>query len=319
MLQPAHIDARENPAERKDPGRKAGAAQGARRRAIRFHDGNSIASVAATAAGPAASSGRVSASRSATVLRGAEARLVDGDLERLLERHHQLDAFERAQAERIDRGLGGHAFGRARTARALRRRIVAARPPAGFCRSLLAVSHDLSSRRFSFCVPSVRGSSPLGPDRGGADLLVIAELQVGAAHDLVDVGARFEHQHRVNALGGGTGGRCADDRGFTNAWLRVQRLLDVFRKDVEPFRRDDHLLLAAADAQLAGAVDLADIAGVEPAIPKRRAGLFRRVEIAARHVLAAHENLAVVGNPDFDAGDRLCRRRLWWRGTDDSA
>ncbi len=56
---------------------------------------------------------------------------------------------------------------------------------------------------------------------------------------------------------------------------------------------------------MAGAVEFADIAGVEPAIPKRTARLFRRIEVAARHVLAPDEDLAVVGNPDFDAGNRF--------------
>ena len=117
---------------------------------------------------------------------------------------------------------------------------------------------------------------------------MIAELQVSAAYDFVDVGARFEDQHRMHALGAGTGGRCTDDRGFTNTRLSVQRLLHVFRKDVETFWRDDHFFLAAPDTQLTGAVDLADISGVKPAIPKRDAGFFRRVEIAARDVFAAH-------------------------------
>ena len=56
-----------------------------------------------TAAASPASIGRVSASRSATVLAAANARFVDRDLERLFERHHQLDAFERAEAELVDR------------------------------------------------------------------------------------------------------------------------------------------------------------------------------------------------------------------------
>ena len=134
---------------------------------------------------------------------------------------------------------------------------------------------------------------------------MIAELQVGAAHDLVDVGARLEHQHRVHAFGRGAWARRADDGGFAHAGLSVERLLHVFRKDVQPFRRDDHLLLAAADAQLSCAVDLAHVAGVKPAVPECDARLFRRVEVPARDVLAAHEDLAIVGNLDLDAGDRL--------------
>ena len=95
--------------------------------------------------------------------RGAEARLVDGDLERLFERHHQLDAFERAQPERVDRRCRGSACVRARTAASTDAtrsrnlwRLPASAGPARRC------SHALSSRRFSLRVPSVRGSSRPG-------------------------------------------------------------------------------------------------------------------------------------------------------------
>ena len=148
---------------------------------------------------------------------------------------------------------------------------------------------------------------------------MIAELQVGATHDVVDVRARVEDEHGVHALGGGARARGADDRGLAHAGLRVQRLLDVFRKDVQSLRRDDHFLLAAADAQLSAGVELADVAGVKPAVAERAARLFRRVEVAARHVLAAHEDLAVVGDLDLDAGDRLADGALGRRGTDGSA
>ena len=40
------------------------------------------------------------------------------------------------------------------------------------------------------------------------------------------------------------------------------------------------------------------------------AGLARRLEVAARDVLAAHEDLAVVGDADLDAGDRRADRSL---------
>ena len=44
---------------------------------------------------------------------------------------------------------------------------------------------------------------------------------------------------------------------------------------------------------LAVRVDLADVAGVEPAVLERARGLLRGVEVARRHVVAAHEDLAV--------------------------
>ena len=62
----------------------------------------------------------------------------------------------------------------------------------------------------------------------------------------------------------------ADDAGVGDAGLREQRALDVFRKDVRALRRDDHFLLAALDQQPARRVELADVAGVEPAVLERR-------------------------------------------------
>ena len=48
--------------------------------------------------------------------------------------------------------------------------------------------------------------------------------------------------------------------------MLVQHALDVLGKDVEPLGRDDHFLLAAADVQRPAGVELADVAGVEPAV-----------------------------------------------------
>ena len=89
-------------------------------------------------------------------------RLVDRDLERLFERHHQLDPLERAQPELVDR--------RRRRDRAARRearedglnRASAAGGPAAWRDVCCPASHCRSSRRFSLRVPSVRGSSRSG-------------------------------------------------------------------------------------------------------------------------------------------------------------
>ena len=51
------------------------------------------------------------------------------------------------------------------------------------------------------------------------------------------------------------------------------------------------------------ASELADIAGVEPAVCESARGFLGSVEVAAGHVLAAHEDFAIVGDFDFDAAD----------------
>src|SRR5262245_24827465 len=103
---------------------------------------------------------------------------------------------------------------------------------------------------------------------------MIAELRVRRAHDVVDVGARLEDQYGVDSLGSRAWRRCTDDRGVANAFLREERMLDVFRKDVESFRRDDHFFLAPADVELSAAIDFSDVARVKPAVAERTPGFF---------------------------------------------
>ena len=99
--------------------------------------------------------------------------------------------------------------------------------------------------------------------------------------------------------------RHTDDAGLSHAGDPIEDALDVFRKDVQPFRRDDHFLLTAADVELPVGAEHADVAGVEPSVLERAGRFFTRVEVPFRHVVAAHENLAVRRNFHFHACDRL--------------
>src|SRR5207344_3174759 len=63
--------------------------------------------------------------------------------------------------------------------------------------------------------------------------------------------------------------------------------------------------LAPADEQLAARADFADVARVEPAVLEGARGLLRGVEVAARDVLAAYEDLAVPGDLHVHAGHHL--------------
>src|SRR5262249_34656375 len=66
--------------------------------------------------------------------------------------------------------------------------------------------------------------------------------------------------------------------------------------------------LAPANEQLTVGPELADVAGVEPAVLERARGLLLGAEVAFGDVLAAHEDLAVVGDLDLHAGDCLADR-----------
>ena len=87
-----------------------------------------------------------------------------------------------------------------------------------------------------------------------------------------------------------------------------ERALDVLGEDVQPLGRDDHLLLAALDVDAALLVDAADVAGVQPAVLERLRRRLGRAVVALGDVVAADEDLAVLGDPHLDAGDRLADR-----------
>ena len=193
----------------------------------------------------------------------------------------------------------------ARPARPARR----SRPAPGAARRRSSPSRG-SAARFSLRVPSVRGSSGSGQTSAAPNLLMIVELArwpagrprrrpcPGRAPARRAPAPRRPRRQR----------RRPPSRARRAAWF--SDALDVLRKDVQPLRRDDHLLLAAADEQLAVGADLADVAGVEPAVLERARRFLGGVEVAGRDVLAAHENLAVGGDLHLDAGDRLADRAL---------
>ena len=89
----------------------------------------------------------------------------------------------------------------------------------------------------------------VGPHRRGANALVILRASALAARTTASsVGAGVEHaapRARAPARPRST----PDHRRLAHARQRVEHALDVFRKDVEPFRRDDHFLLAALDEE----------------------------------------------------------------------
>ena len=119
---------------------------------------------------------------------------------------------------------------------------------------------------------------------------------------------RLEDEHGVHALLRRRPSATPTTAESRTPAMLIQHALDVFRKDVQPFGRDDHFLLAPADEQLAVGADLADVAGVEPAVLERARGFLGGVEVAGRDVLAADEDLAVGGDLHLDAGDRLADR-----------
>ena len=135
------------------------------------------------------------------------------------------------------------------------------------------------------------------------------QLRIRLAHHVVRRGAGLEDEHGVHAFFAAD--RQADHRRITNAAGPIEDALDILGKHVQPFRRDDHFLLAAADVDLAVGAEFADIAGVEPAVRERAGGFLVGLEISARDVLSAHQNLAVGGDLHLDSGNGLADRSLF--------
>ena len=84
----------------------------------------------------------------------------------------------------------------------------------------------------------------------------------------------------------------------------LQDVLDVLGVDVRAVREDDHVLRAAAQRQEAVGVELAEIAGVVPAVDQAGTGRLFVLPVAGEDVRAAHEDLAVLRDPDLDTRQR---------------
>ena len=85
--------------------------------------------------------------------------------------------------------------------------------------------------------------------------------------------------------------RRADDGGVDHRRMRAQDVLDLARVHVVA-AADDQLLRPSDDAEVAVGVELADVAGAEPAVGGERLGVgVGPVEVAGEHVRAPHLDL----------------------------
>ncbi len=147
----------------------------------------------------------------------------------------------------------------------------------------------------------------VGPDRHVADPLVRGEALVGCPDDRVRIRRIGQEHHGVDLQV--RAGRPADNRGVRQAGILPQDRLDVLRVDLLPVGERQHVLLAAAEGQEAVGRQLAEVAGVVPALGvdrrRRRDGVL---PVASEPVRAASKDLAVRRDPDLDVRDRLADR-----------
>ena len=100
-----------------------------------------------------------------------------------------------------------------------------------------------------------------------------------------------------------------DDRRVPDPIVPDQDRLHVVGVDLLAVRQRDHVLLAPAQGQEAIGAELAEVAGVVPAVGVDRGrGRLGVLPIADEAVRAAHEHLAVLRDPHLDPGNRLADR-----------
>jgi hypothetical protein len=113
------------------------------------------------------------------------------------------------------------------------------------------------------------------------------------------VGVEHEQRHVVGATVANAD-RLSDERVG-----RRELLLAVGRRHVLAGGVDDELLLAIDDPDVAGVVNLGDVAAVQPpVIVKHLRGAHRVGTIAVHDDRAVDEQLAVVGQAQLNAGNR---------------
>ena len=88
----------------------------------------------------------------------------------------------------------------------------------------------------------------------------------------------------------------------------LEVVLDVGRREVLAARGDDDVLLAAGDEEEAVLVERAEVAGVQPAVDDRAEARVVVLVVAAEDVRALDQDLAVVGDLDLAARQRLADR-----------
>ena len=163
-------------------------------------------------------------------------------------------------------------------------------PGAGekFCHD---VSFACSRSAYFWILPvEVFGSGPKTTCRGALKCARLARHQamMSAALDLA--GIRLQRDEGAGRLAPFLV-RLGDDRRLHHLRVAVQHLLDLERGNVLA-ARDDDVLRAVLDLDIAVGVHDREVAGVEPAAAERLAGRVRVLQIALHHRVAAQHHLA---------------------------
>ena len=127
-------------------------------------------------------------------------------------------------------------------------------------------------------------------------------MPCAAAHLPISTGSSVIERGRVRPP-------VADDERLRDVLRRLEVVLEVLRGDVLAAGRDDDVLLAVGDRDEPVRVDLGDVAGVQPAVRVEHLGRRLGILVVAREDgVAADQQLAVLGDPELEPGQRRADR-----------
>src|SRR5450432_3787761 len=171
------------------------------------------------------------------------------------------------------------------------------------------------------CLGEVAIQDPEGPDRFGPgddpvglvdrrpylrqQVRIVAELVERERGILADLGLpRRERLFIDRDEGGDVGAAIAEHHRLRDQGIPAEPVFELRGGDILAAGRDEDFFLPAGDADEPGIVDVSEVARVQEAlgVALRRGG--RRVgPVAVEHVLTAHQEFAVVGDPHGGAGE----------------
>src|ERR1019366_4707636 len=157
----------------------------------------------------------------------------------------------------------------------------------------------------------LRGSTRevlLGPHQPAAHLLIFRELLVGTPDYRLGISGVPQDEHGarlgISAL------LQADDHAFAYPGLLAQRNLQVLGIDVHPFARDNDVLFAALEIEIAFGIEFAQVAGAKPTFLAQHRLQFFSLPIPGSDIGAAYQDFAIFIELDLAAFEHFANRAL---------
>src|SRR5664280_3070973 len=155
----------------------------------------------------------------------------------------------------------------------------------------------------------LRGSARevlLGPHQPAAHLLIFRELLVGTPDYRLWIDGVSQDQYSVGL--GVSALLQSDNQAFAYFVLLSQCRFQVLGIDVHPFARDDDVLFAALEIEIAFGVQLAEVAGAKPTFLAQHWLQFFSLPITGSDIGAANQDFAIFIELDLAAFEHFADR-----------